>query len=336
MLDLRWNLVAVVLVCLACQAGPPRIPWAEALDVPPPDAHAHVRLLNASYARGRTPVLVRQVSAPTRAALDYAAYQGSFLLTTEPPAELPPPRPAEAADTALPFGGLVDRSSLTADMKRTPLSPSERAAPLAFEPLTQFLVSQHVGGATGLEVLADAVHGEAWGGHALPGQPAQRISEAYIHDGPAALELWVKIEIAPWYRGLGDLPDPDRDGYPEVYGRVRADHAKLELLQTINAEYATRVLSPEEISIWARQLAASWQRPFHAELLKPGPTWPDARTEPEISGELAGLTVQEPAVVLRAQARGRTAYTVIVVKGAASAAAAGLAPDVQLGASGSP
>jgi hypothetical protein len=331
MLKLRsWTLTAATLTA-ACHPSAPRLPWADHASEPPPAQHASVRTLNKDYSRERSHVLVREIALPTRAALDYAAYHANFMIAGEPP-EDPPPPPA-ALDTVQPFGGLVDRDSLTADIQATALSPSERAASLAFAPLSEFLLASRVRGASALEELGSAVRSETWGGTGIPGLPSQNISEVYIHHvTPQISELWLKIEIAPWFRGLGDLPDPDRDGYPEVYGRASAASASPELLAAllaaIEADYASRVLNAAEIKTWANQLSSYWYPSFNTDLVPPGESWPDAQTEPEITQELAGLSVAAPSVVIRGKPQGRPTYAVLVLRNgkAAPEAVSGSAP----------
>ena len=75
-----------------------------------------------------------------------------------------------------------------------------------------------------------------WGGCAprAGGWPAVRRScarpraEGYLHDPGAGkpVELWIKIELAPWFRAFSDLPDEDGDGFPEVYGQVAPGRAR--------------------------------------------------------------------------------------------------------------
>lgn len=313
--------LAIVALCSACHASAPKYPWADAPSTPPTQAHADVHTLNTGYSRSASHVLVREVSSPTRAALDYAAYHANFMIAGEQPET--PPQPTAAADTSHPFADQIERPTLSADVGSTPLSAVEREHALAFGPLSEYLLAHHVPGAQALEELGSAVRSENWGGSGVPGVPAQILSELYIHRaaaGPA--ELWVKIELAPWFRGLGPLPDPDRDGYPEVYGRVRADLVKPEVLAALEGDYASKPLSAAEIRTWANELSSYWYPSFNTDLLPPGPSWPDAHTEPEITRELGGLSVATPTVIMRGKPQGQPTYLVLVVKDVSAAAAA--------------
>src|SRR5260370_12454379 len=131
----RFGCVAVVFLW-GCRSEAAKYPWAPAADRVAAE-NGEVRTLNEGYDRTRASVLVRQVDHPTRATLDYAAYHANFMI-----AELPPEREVSATgtlDTSKPFRGLVEKSTLTADVRKTPLTQAERARPLAFAPAVEFL-----------------------------------------------------------------------------------------------------------------------------------------------------------------------------------------------------
>src|SRR5688572_11613707 len=96
-------LFAAALLALACHtARPANFPWGKASSARAPE-HGHVLTLNAGYERTRSRVWVREITRPTRAALDYAAYHANFMV-----ADLEPevPLPAELQpDTSHPFDG---------------------------------------------------------------------------------------------------------------------------------------------------------------------------------------------------------------------------------------
>lgn len=306
----KRNAYFALIALAACHPTGAKVPWAEPPAAAPADAHARVRTLNRDYSRQRSHVLVREVDEPTRAALDYAAYHANFMLAGRAPATTPPP-PA-AVDSQAPFGGMVERASLTADVNAMPLTASERGRPRAFAPLAQYLIARHIDGATALDELGAAVRGETWGGSA--GAVSQSISEVYFHHGGGEPELWVKVEFAPWFKALGTLPDPDHDGYPEVYGRARQDRMTAELATAIESDYGSRILTAAETQTWASELSTQWHSAFNTQLLPPGPVWPDAQTEPEITRELKGLTVKAPSIVMRGTPAAHVAYLVFVIK----------------------
>jgi alginate O-acetyltransferase complex protein AlgJ len=306
----KRNACIALFALTACHPSGAKVPWAEPPTAAPADAHAKVRTLTRNYSRQRSHVLVREIDEPTRAALDYAAYHANFMLAGRAPATTPPP-PA-AIDNEAPFGGMIERASLTADVAAMPLTASERGRPRAFAPLAQYLLARRIEGAEALDQLGAAVRGETWGGS--EGAVSQSISEVYFHHGGGEPELWVKVEFAPWFKALGTLPDPDHDGYPEVYGRARQDRMSAELATAIESDYGSRILTAAETQTWASELSAQWQPAFNTQLVAAGPTWPDAQTEPEITRELKGLSVDTPSIVMRGARGAHTEYVVFIVK----------------------
>ena len=123
-----WFVSAVGAFALSgggCHAGAAKFPWGDAAPSAPRD-HTAVRTLNEGYSRTRSQVWVREVSRPTRAALDYAAYHANFMIA-DPEPETPLSATA-APDTSHPFEGQLDAQSLTGDVavfdKETSFAPA--------------------------------------------------------------------------------------------------------------------------------------------------------------------------------------------------------------------
>jgi SGNH hydrolase-like domain, acetyltransferase AlgX len=309
--DMRDRALLVILFLIgwsSCRGG--RVSWPRPANTVPA-IHAEVSTLNAGYRRTSSQVLVRAVQRPTRAALDWAAYHANFMNAE------PPPEGEESGggkgDASRPFGGTVDLATLTSTVRGTPLSAAERAAPLAFAPMVEFLSSRKVAG--GLEDLASAVRSESWGLGSGGALARQTVAEAFLHDpgGGRPPELWVKVEIQPWFHGLGQLPDEDGDGVPEVYGRARADLVPPEAVRVIRQDYAGKVLTPAEVKAWANQLASYWYPSYNTDLVPAPARWPDAGTEADIKKELGGASYPSPAVVMRGKPQGKPTYNVFLV-----------------------
>lgn len=324
--SLKWTRqagagLALSLGIVAC-APSAKSPWS-GFESRVPAEHANVRTLNPDYARTRSRVLVREIDRPTRAALDYSVYHQNFM--NADPAPEDEQSVAGPADTSNPFGGLVERASLTADIARTPLEKDERLAPFSFAPLAEFLAAKKVEGAEAWQELGAKVRDESFGLPKRPGLATQSISEVYLHavPGKPVGEVIVKIEFAPWFRGLGALPDQDGDGYPEVYGRVKPGLLGAAALEFAQREYAGRELSAAEVKGWANELASYWYPSYNTDLVEPGPVFPGPSTEPQVVAELGGRTFASPTVVMRGKPQGEPTYNVLLVKGAAGAASAG-------------
>ncbi len=308
-----WCVVAGWLVAAGCQPAAAKFPWGDASQVRPAE-HADVRTLNQGYRRASAQVWVREVVRPTRAALDYAAYHANFMIADpEPEVALSNTKPP---DTSHPFNELIEKSSLTSDIEKTPLSDAERRQPLAFAPLSEFLQAHKVAGAEALAEVGAAVRAEKWGLQLPPGSAGQQLSELFVH-APAQgqSELWAKIEFQPWFKAFAGSADQDADGFPELYGRVKQGVATAALLDSIQKDYRDPVLSPAEVKAWANQLSSYWYPSFNTDLIPTSDKWPDAQTEASIKQELGSQAFDKPSIVLRGKPQGKPTYNVLLVRG---------------------
>ena len=316
--------ITLIVAAAGCATSGVRFPWpAHAPAVPA--TRADVTTANPSYRRTSSQVLVRRVSRPTRASLDYAAYHANFMNAD------PPPDPATAGDkgrrphTANPFGGMLVADSLTGSVARTALSADERTHPLALAPLVELLLSKKVASADHLEDVVARIRSESWGLADGPQIVRQTATEAFLHNpGPGrAVEIWIKIEFAPWFAGFLSPPDEDGDGFAEIYGRV-ADSAfgpTQDIAEFVRTEYEGRILLPAEVKAWAHQLASYWYPSYNTDLVAAPAAWPAENTEPAIRQELGGLSFSAPTVVMRGKPLGKPVYNVFLVEGAAESPA---------------
>jgi alginate O-acetyltransferase complex protein AlgJ len=319
--------VAAIVAPVACATGAPAFPWRTS-GAAASGTRADVDTVNAGYRRTTSQILVRRIHRPTLASLDYAAYHANFMN-----ADPAPERPADAghrADASRPFGGAIALDSLTASIGKTPLSDDERAHPLALPPLVELLASKRVSGADRLEDVMSRIRAESWG---LPGGPQfvrQTAAEAYLHapGGGRPIEVWVKIEFAPWFRAFSDLPDEDRDGVPEIYGRIAPDALgdATAIARFIRDEYEGRVLTPAEVAGWAHRLASYWYPSYNTDLVDARAGWPSPDTEADIRKEAGDLHLAAPSVVMRGKPAGKAVYNVFVLDQTGGASAAGTAP----------
>lgn len=307
----RAAAVGALFAVVACGAREAKYPW-QAHVGRVPAVNADVRTLNDGYDRTRSGVLVRQVS-PTRAALDYAAYHANFMIADEVPET--PPAGGASPDASNPFDGWIERASLTGDIRSTPLTEGERAHPLSFAPLADFLQAKRVEGAHSLEQLGAAVREERWGLPRSATGPSQTLAEIFLHEGGPAVEVWAKIEFAPWFNAFGEMPDQDGDGFGEVYGRIKPGVVTPAAVDFLKHEYVGHVLSPSEVKAWANQLSSYWYPSFNTDLVPAGPVWPDEHTEADIKRELGGRSFEAPTIVLVGKPQGKPTYNVFIVKG---------------------
>jgi alginate O-acetyltransferase complex protein AlgJ len=326
-LTLVAPLAFTLALALAC--GPAGFPWPRPMG-PPPAAlatHADVTTANPGYRRTSSRVLVRSIARPTRAALDWAAYHANFMNADLEPEDLAQASGAgRRPDASNPFKGALERASLTGSLRTTPLTEDERRRPFAFAPLVEYLAAKHGDAAAGLEEIAGAVRGEAWGLGGGAHLSRQLASEAFLHEpgGGRPTELWIKVELQPWFKAFPDAPDEDGDGVPELYGRARAELVSPAAVAAIRGDYAGRVLTPAEVKAWANQLSSYWYPSYNTDLVAAGPTWPDDAADRDAVAELGGRTFAAPTIVLRGRPQGAATYNVFLVGGdGANAATAG-------------
>jgi alginate O-acetyltransferase complex protein AlgJ len=315
------GVLTLIVAAAGCATSGVRFPWpAPAPAVPA--TRADVSTANPSYRRMTSQVLVRRISRPTRASLDYAAYHANFMNAD------PPPEAAAAGDrgqrpsTANPFGGVLAADSLTGSVARTALTADERTHPLALAPLVELLLSKKVAGADRLEDVAARVRSESWGLAGGPQIVRQTATEAFLHDpGPGRpVEIWIKVEFAPWFAGFSSSPDEDGDGFAEIYGRV-ADSVlgpTQDIARFVRTEYEGRVFTPAEVKAWAHQLASYWYPSYNTDLVATPTAWPADNTEPAIRQELGSLSFAAPTVVMRGKPLGKPVYNVFLVEAAMS------------------
>ena len=157
-----------------------------------------------------------------------------------------------------------------------------------------------------------------------PGVMTQTVSEIYLHAGAAGAppELWAKIEFQPWFSALGQLPDQDGDGFPEVYARAKSVRLTPEARALVVDDYAGKTLDKAQITAWANRLASYWYPSFNTDLVPAGEVWPEAGVEPEIQRELGGKVYAAPTIVMRGKPQGVPTYDVFVVRGECAGCAA--------------
>lgn len=347
----RMGAASALVVLLACATGRPPFPWPAQKAGKATDAAAtrsDVETVNPAYRRSSSQILVRRVLRPTRASLDYAAYHANFMNADPAPEGLEDG--GKQPDTSNPFGGAIVRDSITASIAGTPLTPEERARPVALAPLVELLAAKRVSGADRLEDVVARVRAESWGLSGGPQIVRQTAVAAFLHDAGAGkpVEIWIEIEFAPWFQVFSKLPDDDGDGFPEIYGR--ADPETLgdasAIASFVRDDYDGRLLSPGEVASWAHQLASYWYPSYNTDLVETRGGWPADDTEAEIRKEAGALHFDAPAVVMRGKPAGKPVYNVFLVgqangapdgkTGKTSAASAGAAASASGSAPAAP
>lgn len=217
--------------------------------------------LHPSFSRRTSRVQARRANRPTRAALDFAAWHQNVM--QRDPAKLPhqPPAPAPALGE-LHFGVLA-AESIVERLDQTPLSPAELRRPMAWEPMTTWLLAQDYDHAVPLAVAGWTIAEQRWADDRVE-EAYQRIATAWLH----ADELWVQVDLAPWADFLSGAADDDGDGdgYREFYARL-AEPAPPEALALLRDDYLTRRLADAELAGWGLELGRAWYDRYRTETL---------------------------------------------------------------------
>lgn len=285
---------------------------------------AACKTLAARYSRARSRVMARVVDRPTRARLDYAAYDRNILLHVPKPVPPTPPEPRPKLE-ALTFGGALAAGSLRDRLAETPLAAAEKREPLAMVPLLDYLAAWDYDAAEKLLIAGAKVSEEKWGNAGIV-RPLQRLATGYLHAGAGgAVELWAKVEFEPGVTFMAGVTDEDGDGYPEAYGRVDPEAVTPRLAERIRRDYAGRTLTPAEVGTYFHELASAWYQALNTVNLKPNESrpWPNKATEPDVARELGGLLFRQPTVVIRGKPHGTPLYNVFIVARATGKARAG-------------
>ena len=276
-----------------------------------------VRTLNPGYKRVSSRVLVREVSVPTRANLDYAAWCGNMILLDTAKVEV---HPAAVVPESLLAGGLL--SDVKTSIEATPLGDSERAAPMAWKPVEDMWLAWSFDSAGPLATRVQEFSQKRWGDTSGTWIPFQQIVALYLHATPSGDEIWVRIEFPVWMaKHLEGIKDRDGDGFPEAWARLAAPELKPSMVALLRGDYTRRVLSRGEAVQWANELAALWYPVYNTDMidLSTENVFPQSSTESEVVKELGDLRVGEPLAVMRGRPFGAPLYLVLTVPGPSKA-----------------
>ncbi len=248
--------------------------------------------------RSKSRVVIRKITCPTAANLDFAAYDRNPLLFDRPqkkPSRVPLPRTVKD----LTFGGALEYP--VGDLNATPVSEPEKDRPFAWKPFIKR--SWEVVKDEGLQRIAGRINGYKWEDPEVF-QPYQELTTLHIHHGEGGVELWVKVEFPPWVTFLKDIPDADEDGFHEIYGKLNTRSVNPDSLAKIVSwamnDYAADVLSEQQTLDWVTDLASYWYPTRNTDILDPATDgkWPDARTGKKIVRQLRGVKVTRPLAVI--------------------------------------
>jgi len=295
------------------------------------DVRSAVRTVNPGYDRATSRVLVRRVEIPTRANLDYAAWSANMILLDTAKVEV---HPATVTTDSLLAGGLL--ADVATRLEDTPLSDSERAAPMAWKPVEDLWLAWSFDSAGPLVSKVQEFSQKRWGDTTGAYLPFQQIVALHLHKGGHGDEIWVRVEFPPWMAAhLEGIADHDGDGFPEVWARLASPDLRPAMVAMLRGDYTTKVLERPEAVQWANELAALWYPVYNTDMidLATENVFPQSSTESEVVKELGDLRVGEPLAVMRGRPFGTPLYLVLDVPYASAGKASGAKADAS--ASGS-
>ncbi len=267
-----------------------------------------VETVNKNYSRTKSRIMIRHIANPTRANLDYSAYDSNvmFCNPTMPEHKQIP----DQALSELHFGKTIIAESLTDQLSLTPLTPSEISSPMAWKPMTEYLMDRDFDRGYALAEAGWKISEYLWNDDRIT-EAFQEISRIYIHKS----EIWVKIEFKPWVKFLKGIDDEDQDGFPEIYGKLNPQFYDEKVIDYLTNEYAKKVVSDDEITEWGYKLANNNYDKYATQSLKPEQItdW-QKDIEPEIKSELGDLTLNNPAVIIRGRPFGEMIYNVFIIR----------------------
>jgi hypothetical protein len=210
--------------------------------------------------------------------------------------------------------GVLERDSLCDSIGATPLTEAERAAPMAWLPLSEHLIEWDFEKAMGLAEIGAAVSAENWGDDEIP-VPFQEIARCYLHAAGAGHEMWVSVEFKPWVRFLEGVDDDDADGFPELYARLPAEAVTEEIVKELNGAYRAEVLTAEKLGTWFYELGNLWYPKYNTETLDDArrKAWPDEKARAALGEGLSWLGGERPTVVIEGRPFGADLWNVFFI-----------------------
>ncbi|HUI90954.1 MAG TPA: hypothetical protein VLX68_01795 [Chitinivibrionales bacterium] len=270
--------------------------------------------VNKGYNRITSRTMIRRISVPTLANLDYAAYTANPV-RFDPQAVNPKRPPKQIGLAGLTFGGTV--TDVCATLAKTPLTNEEKDLPMAWDPLQAKLwdVTKN----DDLAKLGSKIVSEKWADPSVF-MPYQEIAAVYLHGSGDSTQIWMKIEFKPWVKFLdATVLDEDRDGFKEIYAKLNISSVDKAVIQKtlgyIRNDYSKTVLTKEQVIDWANLLASYWYPKLNTDVVDMNgqAKWPTPDMDKGAVKELKGLTVDNPLVVIKGNPLGKILYNVFLV-----------------------
>ncbi len=199
--------------------------------------------LHGTITRSVTPaLLVREIPNPTRAALDWAAWQNNPLLAMPDGGKLEGQNASPSLDEAGRFEDAI------APETATDVLPHDLPMPVVWDPFVEWLQRQDADVAAPFLDAAYLVSREKWGLRTV----TQRIALLYFDGSGLA---WIRVDFDPRLETAAGLSDSNGDGAAEFYAQLAADTGSAALLFE---RYMSEILDARALDIYFNELAAAW------------------------------------------------------------------------------
>ncbi len=270
--------------------------------------------INNNYNRTNSRIMIRRVSIPTRANMDFAIYDSNVMRYNPEKFEHKPLAFQELSN--LHFQNTLIPESLADRLSSTPLTTEEIASPMSWIPMTEYLMDWDFEQGYAIAKAGWKINEHSWGDDSIT-EPYQEISRVYIHtNADGSHSLWVMVEFKPYVKFLKDIDDEDSDGFPEIYGMMDSKLLNETIINYLITEYRGKVMNAEEIADWAFKLANSWYDNYATVALKPEQIteWLNTKAEPEIKEEIDKLDIGQPVVFIYGRPYGEVLLNVLLTR----------------------
>lgn len=274
---------------------------------------ADVVLVNKNYNRQTSRVLIRRIIKPTRANLDFAAYDENVILYDS--IDAIPKFNNVKTMKVLHFNHILDSTTITRTLNNTPLLQSEITAPMHWSGLKQYLLNWSFDKSYLFIEACDSISQEKWGNDEIY-QSLQQVTHMYLHKKETGVyEIWVMVEFKPWAKNIGVINDKNNDEFPKYYAKLNNRCISDQLLHHIIYDYYQKILTRDEIMTWSNELASFWYPTYNTDIAhdQMKNRWPTNETEQDVVRELHGLKVQNPSVIIKGKPFGKPIYNVFLI-----------------------
>jgi hypothetical protein len=250
--------------------------------------------------------LIRSITRPTRAAVDWAAAEANPLIT--------PKAPNDPATTVIPsLSAPIFKDVL--ELSQNPPAAKDLAIPLAWSLMFPWLEKSDYAATEGLSKVASAISKEKWGGRVS----GQEIAAAYLLPGAdGGSELMLLIEFMPWIKVGEGFGDHNKNGRPDFFASVRK-----ELMPTgspvpaLIERYQTELLDEAGVAAQFSQIAGAWYNRYETYSIDPT-SWvagipEDAEISDSLREPLGRFKGTRPLGILRGKPRGTWIYNVFFI-----------------------